>query len=239
MVSSAIAVLPVWRSPMISSRWPRPIGISESIALRPVAIGSCTDLRGMMPGAFTSTRARFSALIGPFPSMGFPSASTTRPSRPLPTGTSTIARVRLTVWPSLISRSAPKITIPTLSVSRLSAMPRTPFSNSTISPACTLSRPSTRAMPGVLVSEVEALAAHAVLELDHLAGLHIVEAVDARDAVADRQHLPDFRDFRFGAKILDLALQNGGNFGGLDVHVVRPFRPRQKSEIGSQKSEAL
>ena len=79
--------------------------------------------------------------IGPLPSIGLPSASTTRPSRPLPTGTSTMARVRLTVWPSLISRSAPKITIPTLSVSRLSAMPRTPFSNSTISPACTLSRP--------------------------------------------------------------------------------------------------
>ena len=58
MVSSAMAVLPVWRSPMISSRWPRPIGISASIALRPVAIGSCTDLRGMMPGALTSTRAR-------------------------------------------------------------------------------------------------------------------------------------------------------------------------------------
>ncbi len=57
------------------------------------------------------------------------------------TGTSTIARVRLTVWPSLISRSVPKITIPTLSISRLSAMPLTPLSNSTISPACTLSRP--------------------------------------------------------------------------------------------------
>jgi hypothetical protein len=26
MVSTAMAVLPVWRSPMISSRWPRPIG---------------------------------------------------------------------------------------------------------------------------------------------------------------------------------------------------------------------
>ena len=45
----------------------------------------------MMPGAFTSTRARLSLLIGPLPSIGLPSASTTRPSRPLPTGTSTIA----------------------------------------------------------------------------------------------------------------------------------------------------
>ncbi len=31
--SMAIAVLPVWRSPMISSRWPRPIGIIESTDL--------------------------------------------------------------------------------------------------------------------------------------------------------------------------------------------------------------
>src|ERR1051326_5734074 len=42
IVSTAIAVLPVWRSPMISSRWPRPIGIIESIAFRPVCIRSFT-----------------------------------------------------------------------------------------------------------------------------------------------------------------------------------------------------
>jgi hypothetical protein len=35
IVSSAIAVFPVWRSPMMSSRWPRPIGIIASIALMP------------------------------------------------------------------------------------------------------------------------------------------------------------------------------------------------------------
>jgi hypothetical protein len=45
IVSIAMAVLPVWRSPMISSRWPRPIGIMVSMALMPVCIGSCTDLR--------------------------------------------------------------------------------------------------------------------------------------------------------------------------------------------------
>ena len=39
IVSIAIAVLPVWRSPMISSRWPRPIGIIPSIALSPVCTG--------------------------------------------------------------------------------------------------------------------------------------------------------------------------------------------------------
>ena len=102
MVSMITAVLPVWRSPMISSRWPRPIGISASIALRPVCIGSWTDLRGMMPGAFTSTRRRSSVAIGPLPSSGLPSASTTRPSSASPTGTSTMAPVRATVSPSRI-----------------------------------------------------------------------------------------------------------------------------------------
>ena len=45
IVSIAIVVLPVARSPMISWRWPRPIGVIASIALMPVASGSCTDLR--------------------------------------------------------------------------------------------------------------------------------------------------------------------------------------------------
>ena len=55
IVSMATAVLPVWRSPMISSRWPRPIGISASIALMPVWTGVSTPLRLMTPGATRST----------------------------------------------------------------------------------------------------------------------------------------------------------------------------------------
>ena len=55
IVSIAIAVLPVWRSPMISSRWPRPIGISASMALMPVWTGVSTDWRTMTPGAMRST----------------------------------------------------------------------------------------------------------------------------------------------------------------------------------------
>ena len=43
--------------------------------------------------------------------------------------------------------SLPRTTIPTLSVSRLSAMPLTPLLNSTISPACTLVSPNTLAIP--------------------------------------------------------------------------------------------
>src|SRR6201999_3696180 len=56
IVSIAIAVLPVWRSPMISSRWPRPIGIIPSIAIRPVCTGSSTGWRSTPPGAFDSAR---------------------------------------------------------------------------------------------------------------------------------------------------------------------------------------
>ena len=45
IVSIAIAVLPVCRSPMISWRWPRPIGVMASIALMPVCSGSFTGWR--------------------------------------------------------------------------------------------------------------------------------------------------------------------------------------------------
>src|SRR4030065_692866 len=40
IASTATVVLPVLRSPMISSRWPRPIGVMASIALMPVCSGS-------------------------------------------------------------------------------------------------------------------------------------------------------------------------------------------------------
>ena len=183
-----MAVLPVWRSPMISSRWPRPIGISASIALRPVCIGSCTDLRGMMPGAFTSTRGARSDLIGPLPSIGLPSASTTRPSRPLPTGTSTMAPVRLTVSPSLIVAVVAE-----------------------------------DHDADIVAFEIERHAADAAGELDHLAGLDVVEAVDAGDAVADGQHLADFGDLGLLAEILDLVFEDRGDFRGADFHQPTSF----------------
>ena len=40
----------------MSSRWPRPIGVIESMALMPVCSGSCTGLRPTMPGAWISMR---------------------------------------------------------------------------------------------------------------------------------------------------------------------------------------
>ena len=71
IVSIAIAVLPVPRSPMISRlRWPRPIGIIESTAFMPVCIGSWTLLRWMMPGALISTCRRCAPVSALPPSIG-------------------------------------------------------------------------------------------------------------------------------------------------------------------------
>ena len=62
IVSTQIAVLPVVRSPMISSRWPRPIGIIESIAFRPVWSGSFTGWRWTTPGRLELERPALGGL---------------------------------------------------------------------------------------------------------------------------------------------------------------------------------
>ena len=102
MVSIASADLPVWRSPMISSRWPRPTGTMASMALMPVCTGWSTDWRAMTPGAICSMGAEHWVSIGPLPSMGLPRASTTRPSSSGPVGTSRILPVHLTGSPSVM-----------------------------------------------------------------------------------------------------------------------------------------
>ena len=72
IVSMATAVLPVLRSPMISCRWPRPIGVMASIALMPVCSGSLTGWRCTTVGACISRARRSSASISPRPSIGSP-----------------------------------------------------------------------------------------------------------------------------------------------------------------------
>ena len=85
---------------MINSLYPLPTGTKQSTNLIPVYIGSCTDFLGIIPGALISTLALVEDLIGPFPSIGLPKASTTLPNKPSPIGTSTIAPVLYTVSPS-------------------------------------------------------------------------------------------------------------------------------------------
>src|SRR3954467_7638197 len=101
----------------------------------------------MTPGALNSSGRVVAASIGPWPSSGLPSGSTTRPSRPSPTGTLMTAPVRRTGSPSLTCCHSPKSATPTLSSSRLNAMPTTPCSNSSRSSEMQFSRPCTRAMP--------------------------------------------------------------------------------------------
>src|SRR5450631_3074771 len=75
----------------------------------------------------------------------------------------------------------------------------------------------------VIGFEIQRHAAGAVLEFDHLAGLDVVEAVDAGNAVADGQHLSDFGNLSLLAEILDLVLEDRGNFRGADVHQPASF----------------
>ncbi len=62
----AMAVLPVLRSPMMSSRWPRPTGVIASMALMPVCSGCVTGCRAATPGAMNSTARVLLVTIGPF-----------------------------------------------------------------------------------------------------------------------------------------------------------------------------
>src|SRR6185369_11578557 len=66
--------------------------------------------------------------------------------------------------------------------------------------------------------EVEGHALGAVVELDHFAGLDVVEPVDAGDAVSDREHGPDFGDFCVSREIRDLVADDAGDFSSADVH---------------------
>src|ERR671925_419410 len=134
IVSIAIAVLPVWRSPMISSRWPRPIGISASIALRPVCIGSCTQRRGGMPGPLAVERIA--------------------------------ERVDHAAEQALADRHVDDL---------LGPLDRAAFLDVAIV--------AEDHDADIVVLEVQRHAAGAVLELDHLAGLDLVEPIDPGDAV--------------------------------------------------------
>src|SRR3954454_7913545 len=147
IASTAIAVFPVLRSPMMSWRWPRPMGVIASIDLMPVCMGSCTGLRPMIPGAWISTRRAIPPTMSPRPSTGSPSALTTRPSNASPTGTLRIRPVALTVWPSSTPSASPRTTAPIDSSSRFRARPTVPSSNSSNSLTAQSGRPLTRAMP--------------------------------------------------------------------------------------------
>ena len=106
------------------------------MALRPVWSGSVTGWRKMTPGALRSSgMSTLSPAIGPRPSSGTPSGSTTRPTICSLTPMEAMRPVRRTVMPSLIRSVGPIRTAPTFSGSRFITTAITPFSNSSSSPA--------------------------------------------------------------------------------------------------------
>ena len=147
MVSIAMAVLPVCRSPSINSRWPRPMGMSASMTLRPVCSGTVTGARSMMGAAGRSIGRRLLEATGTSPSSGRPSGSMTRPSNPSPTATSITRPVRSTSSPAWRCQYSPSSTTPISSSSTLKAMPNTSPGNITSSSKPTPGRPDTLAMP--------------------------------------------------------------------------------------------
>jgi hypothetical protein len=53
-----------------------------------------------------------------------------------------------------------------------------------------------------------------VLELEHLQRHGVLEAVDARDAVADLEHAADLGEIGLDVVLLDPLLQDGGDLFG-------------------------
>ena len=70
-----------------------------------------------------------------------------------------------------------------------------------------------------LLLEVQRDAEHAVRELEHLAGHRALDAVHARDAVADRHDGADFGDVDVDGVAANLLADDLGNLFSLDVHV--------------------
>ena len=191
IVSIAMAVLPVPRSPMISSRWPRPIGIIESIALIPVWSGSFTGCRTTMPGATISTwraavrRDRAQAVDRTAERVDDAA------DQPWPTGTSSTRPVRRTSSPFLqieVVAEDDGADVVLLEVQREAA---------------------------------DGLVGGRGPELEHLAGHRGGEAVDACDPVLhleDGADLLDVGDGQVGG--LDLAEQDVLEFAGAQCGLV-------------------
>ena len=93
------------------------------MALMPVCSGSLTGWRPMMPGAWTSMRRCWGSTSGPLPSIGSPSAFTTRPSSASPTGIDRMRPVARTTCSSSMPSTEPSTTAPMVSSSRFIARP--------------------------------------------------------------------------------------------------------------------
>ena len=152
MVSTATDVLPVPRSPMISSRWPRPSANRASIVRMPVCTG-CGDQLAVDDGGRRRPRSGCAQRLRPAapPSSGRPSGSTTRPSRLGPTGVRMTSPVPRTRHPASIVSASSSTTQPIRSRSRVWTKPNCPRSKRSTSSSRTEGRPEIMAMPSPMV----------------------------------------------------------------------------------------
>src|SRR5204863_6273803 len=69
-----------------------------------------------------------------------------------------------------------------------------------------------------ILFQVQGDAEHAVRELEHLARHRVVDAMDTRDAIADRDDAADLGDVDVDSIAADLLADDLGDFFGFDVH---------------------
>jgi len=160
---------------------------SESTDLRPVCMGSCTDFLGMIPGALSSTLCLISDLIGPWPSIGFPRASTTLPSIPSPMGTSTIDPVLLTISPSWISLFDSQLWFEEI-------LPIVTQDDNT----------------NIICLKIECHTFDSTAELNHLTSLYLSETKNSGNTITNRNDSTEFLKIVLNNKELNGQIFNGG-----------------------------
>ena len=177
------AVLPVWRSPMTSSRWPRPIGMSE----------------------FDRLEARCHRLVHRLARQN---------AGRLDVDAHLLVRLDRTLAVDRVAETVDDAAEKALADRNLdngaSPLDGVAFLNRAVV--------AEDNDADVIGFEVQRHAADAAREFDHLAGLNVVETIDASDAVAHRQHLTDLGNLGFLAEVFDLILEDRRNFCGPDFH---------------------
>ena len=140
-----------------------------SMALRPVAMGSRTPWRSMMPGARRSTGSVSVVAMGPLSSMGMPSALTTRPIMAVAHGDGENFAGALDL----------------VAFAELGVLAEDDGAD-------------------LVFFKREGEARDAVREGEQFAGHHLVESVQAGNAVAERGDGPDFVDLDLRIVVRDL-----------------------------------
>ena len=165
------------------------MGIMASMALSPVAIGSRTGWRSMMPGASRSMGSELVEAMGPLSSMGWPSAFTTRPIMPSPTGT-------------LKNRAG---ALDLVAFAQLGVVAQNHRAHR-------------------ILFQAQRQSGNAVRKAEQLAGHHLVQAVQAGNAVAQRGDGPDFVHLDLGVVVRDLLAKKLRNLVCLDLSHFLPLQ---------------